>query len=79
MSMSAMRKLGLLMLAVGTVLVALSPRRRALVAQKLAQSRRFVSGRLVDREARDSRDSEARDRWDDDGGARKERSDTAIR
>ena len=62
-----MRKLGVLALAFGAAVVALGPRRRALVAQKLAQSRRFVSERIVDRDAREL----SRARWDDDGGARR--------
>lgn len=64
--MTRMRKLGLLALVLGGVLVALSRRHRAVIAEKLAQSRRFVSRRIVDR---DARDREARDRWDNEGGA----------
>ena len=75
-SMTAMRKLGALALVLGGVLVALSPRRRALVAQKLAQARGFLSRRGVDR---DARDNEARERWEDDGGATKEPSNAALR
>lgn len=66
MNVTAMRKLGTLALVVGTVVVVFAPRRRALAVQKLAQARRFFSERIVDRDARESRD-----RWDDDGGARK--------
>jgi hypothetical protein len=66
-SMASLRKLGILAAAFGAVLVALSPRRRTLVAQKLKESRRFVSQRILDR---DARDSQAREQWDDDGGAR---------
>lgn len=75
-TMTAMRKLGALVLVLGGVLVALSPRRRALVAQKLAQARGFLSRGGVDR---DARDNEARARWDDDGGATKEPSNAALR
>ena len=67
MSVTAMRKLGVLALVIGAAIVALSPRRRALVAQKLEQSRRFVSERIVDRNAREL---QSLDRWDDDGGAK---------
>jgi hypothetical protein len=64
--MAAMRTLAVLTVVLCAVLAALSPRRRALIAQKLTQSRRFVSRRVVDR---DARDWESWNRWDDDGGA----------
>jgi hypothetical protein len=66
MRVGTIRTLAVLALVVGAVVVALSPRRRALIAQKLAESRRFVSRRVVDR---DAREGTARARWDDDGGA----------
>jgi hypothetical protein len=66
MNMTAMRELGILALTIGTVVVVFAPRRRALVVQRLTQAHRFVSARIADRDARESRD-----RWDDDGGARK--------
>jgi hypothetical protein len=75
-SMTAIRRLGTLALVLGGVLVALSPRRRALVSQKLAQARRFLSRRNG---GRDARDSEARARWEDDGGAGKEPSNATLR
>ena len=50
----------------GGVLVALSPRRRAVLARRLAEARRAVSQRLADRDREASRSTE---RWDDDGGA----------
>lgn len=62
--MAAIRSLVVLAFVLGSVLVALSPRRRARLARKLAQSRAFSSRRVVDRDGR--RDQ---DRWDDDGGA----------
>ena len=74
--MTAIRKLGALALVLGGVLVALSPRRRALVGQKLAQARRFLFQRSLDR---DARDNEARERWEDDGGARKEPANAVVR
>ena len=60
------RKIGLLALGFGAIYVAASAKRRALLAQKLAESRRFVSRRIFDREARDG---QSVDRWDDEGGA----------
>jgi hypothetical protein len=63
--MASMRNLGVLVVVFGGVLVALSPRRRRRIAQKLEESRRFVSRRIVDR---DARDDQAHGRWDDDGG-----------
>lgn len=71
----AMRKLGVMALALGAAIVAVSPSRRALVAQKLAQSRRFVSKRIVDR---DARKRQSLDRWDDDGGAKGRDDHAAI-
>jgi hypothetical protein len=63
---AAIRTLSVLVVVLGAVLVALSPRRRALIARKLEESRAFASRRVVDR---DARDRSARDRWADDGGA----------
>jgi hypothetical protein len=66
-----------LALALATALVARWPRRRAPAAKKLADTRRFVSRRIVDR---DARDEQALVRWDDDGGANEEGgSNAAIR
>ena len=62
---TAMRKLAVFAVAFGIVVVALSPRRRARIAQKLEESRRFISRRRVDRDARDRSEP---DRWADDGG-----------
>lgn len=75
MSVTTLRNLGLLAIASGAVLVVLSPRRRALVARKLAHTRRFVSRRVVDR---DERHSQALDTWDHDG-AKQGGSNAAIR
>ena len=61
---------------VATILVALSPRRRALIARTFAQSRHFVPRGAVDR---DARDREAHERWDDDGGAKNGGNDAIIR
>jgi hypothetical protein len=66
MSVPMLKNLGLLAIAFGAVLVALSPRRRALIARTLARRHRFVSRRIVDR---DARYGQALDMWDDDGGA----------
>jgi len=57
------------------VLLALSALRREEIAQKLERARRFVSRRAVDR---DARESTARDRWDDDGGAPKGGNNAVI-
>ena len=65
--MTTLRNLGLLAIAFGAIVLVLSPRRRALVAQKLAHARRFVSRRVVDR---DALHRQALDTWDDDGGAK---------
>lgn len=70
-----MRELGVLAAMLGGVVVALLRRRRAIVAQKTAQSRRFVSRRVVDGDAGQRR---ACDRWDDDGGAKRGASDALI-
>jgi hypothetical protein len=75
MSVATLRNLGLLAIAFGAVLVVLSPRRRALVARKLAHTRRFVSRRVVDR---DERRSQALDTWNHDG-AKQGESNAAIR
>ena len=76
MSVMTLRNLGRLAIAFGAVLVVLSPRRRALVARKLAHTRRFVSRRVIDR---DERHSQALDTWDHDGGAKQGESNAAIR
>jgi hypothetical protein len=72
MSMTVIRHFVILTLLFGGVLVAASPTRRARLARKLEESRRFVSRRLVDRDARE------RARWDDDGGAIAGAVDAAI-
>jgi hypothetical protein len=76
MRVAATRKLFVLALVVGIVFVAGSDRRRALIAEKLARSRRFVSRRAADRAAREST---ARARWDDDGGASTGGNNATIR
>jgi hypothetical protein len=79
-SVTTLRNLGLLAIAFGAVLVALSPRHRALVARRLAHTRRFVSRRVVDRdECRSQALDQALDTWNDDGGAKEEESNAAIR
>lgn len=62
-----MRKLAVVAIVVGGVFLALSRRHRTLLAQKLAESRRFVSQRIIDRNARNP--DRERDRWDNEGGA----------
>ena len=76
MSVTTLRNLALLAIALGAVLVVFSPRRRALVARKLAHTRRFVSRRVVDR---DELHSQALDTWDDDGGAKQGEANATIR
>jgi hypothetical protein len=71
-----LRKLGLLAIGLGAVLVVVSPRRRALAARKLAHTRGFLSRRVVDR---DEVHSQALDTWADDGGAMQGGSHAAIR
>lgn len=75
MHVMLMRKLGVFAVVFGGVLVVLSRRHRALIAQTLARSRRFVSHRIVDR---DARDREARDRWDNEGGAAEATLDATL-
>ena len=56
--MRVMRRLGIVAVALAGVLVELWSRRRTLIVQKSADSRRFVSRRILDR---DARASQARD------------------
>jgi hypothetical protein len=74
--MAIPRHFGVLALALGGVLVALWRWRRAPADRKLAYTRRFVSRRITDR---DARDAQALGRWDDDGGANEGESRAAIR
>ena len=76
MNVTAVRKLGVLVLVLGGVLVGLSPNRRTRLARKVTQTRRFVSRRIA---ARDANDGAALERWDTDGGAKKGAVDAAIR
>jgi hypothetical protein len=52
--MREMRRLGIVAVALAGVLVELWSRRRTLIVQKSADSRRFVSRRILDRDARES-------------------------
>ncbi len=49
------------------LVVALRPGYRKRLARRLLESRRFVSRRIVDRDARDAR-GEGLDRWANEGG-----------
>lgn len=62
-----MRSIALTVLASAWILVIVSPRHRRAIARRLADARRFVSHRIVDRDARAS--SRAIDTWEDEGGA----------
>lgn len=74
--MAILKSFGVLALALGGVLVALWRRRRARAAGQLACTRRFVSRRIADR---DARDQQALVRWDDDGGANEGGSNATLR
>jgi hypothetical protein len=78
--MATLRNLGVLAFALGGTLCALWPRRRAPAAGKLAYTRRFVSRRIADR---DAREIQALAGWDagcdNDGGMNEGGSDAAIR
>ena len=71
-----LKNFGVLALALGGALVALWRRRRAPAAEKLAYTRRFVSRRIADR---DARDEQALVRWDDESAANQGGSNAAIR
>ncbi len=68
--MAASRNIGFFVLALGVLVVALSPRRRGRVSRTLADARRFASRRIVDRDARVSPRAVAR--WENEGGAMNE-------
>lgn len=63
--MATIGRLATLALVLGCAVVALSPKRRARMARKLALARNFLSRRVVDRDAREQTDQA---RWADDGG-----------
>jgi hypothetical protein len=63
--MSQIRMIAGAVLALGGVLAAVITRRRTRLAERSSSSHRFISRRVVDREARDH---QAQERWDDDGG-----------
>ncbi len=65
--MQVVRNVVILVVVLGCAFLALSPRRRAAAAEKLASARRLVSRKLADREARAGR--VATDTWDGEGGA----------
>jgi hypothetical protein len=74
--MASLRSLGVLAFALGGAPGAGWPRRRAPAAAKPAYTRRFVSHRVADR---DARDDQALARWDDDGGVNEGGSNAVIR
>jgi hypothetical protein len=74
--MATRKHFGARALALGGILVALWRRRRARAARKLTHTRRFVSRRVADR---DARDQQALVRWDDDGGANEGGTNATIR
>ena len=65
--MQAVRNAVIFVLVLGGAFLALSPKRRSLVAEKLAEIQRFTSRRIADREARDDR--QATEAWESEGGA----------
>jgi len=65
-----------LVLVLGSVLAAVSSWRRTRFAERSAESRRFVSRRVVDR---DARDQQALERWGNDGGAMEGGRDATVR
>jgi hypothetical protein len=73
-TMPTMRDIGLTALAISWIVVLVSPRRRRVIARKLAGARRFASGRIVDADARAS--SQAVDAWEGEGGATRGSNDT---
>ena len=64
--MPAMRNIGLTAIAIAWIVVLVLPTRRRVIAPKLGGTRRFVSRRIVDEEARAS--SLAIDAWEGEGG-----------
>jgi hypothetical protein len=74
--MAFLRNIGVFAFALGGTLCALWPRRRAPAAGKLVYTRRFVSRRIADR---DAREIQALASWDNDGGMNEGGSDAAIR
>ena len=66
--MQAVRNAVIFVLVLGGAFLALSPKRRSLVAEKLAEIQRFASRRIADREARDD-GRRATEAWESEGGA----------
>ncbi len=65
--MQVVRNVVILVVVLGCAFLALSPKRRAAAAEKLASARRLVSRKLAEREARACR--LATERWDGEGGS----------
>ena len=65
--MQAVRNAVIFVLVLGGAFLALSPKRRSLVAGKLAEVQRLASRRIADREARAGR--LATEAWESEGGA----------
>jgi hypothetical protein len=67
--MSKLRAIGLFALASAAAGILASPRRRRLIAQKLAEARRFVSRQAAVIEPPRSPPRAAVQAWEDEGGA----------
>jgi len=65
--MPTLRSIAVTFVASAWIFVVVSPRHRRAMARRLAEATRFVSQRIVDREARDR--SQALDRWEGEGGS----------